>query len=277
MKPAKEKDPAQELEEGVEELRKAAGMDDVKDEKGEKKEKEPEEDTPLGLVGKALDVVQGALGLKKSVADGAGEPPQPDLKKAGEDRQEHGEQNQLNTGPMNRKDKMAKIYDYLSKMDDAELDEYANAMVTAQYRDEERGVHKSLEDRLEGTHEGDQAMIVNEFLEDTAATLASVKKSQTAVLKGLSAILELSKQAIEKSNQAGQLGRGRKSKLDIATKGLGGGENLGADDWTDTMHKAQKAVQTGHLTAADVSMLELAMNNGGQPNPQIMQVLQTIQ
>ena len=212
------------------------------------KKEEPKEESAMSLLSKCIDFMGKAVGMRKAVepddddhggknehdrhkdgehckACGFGMGKSADLRKSGEDQQEHGDQHHLNTGPMSGK--RMKVINYDAKTGTAEIenvdDAYGNAAPDPYPTQHDLPTHKSIKDTLvdADTTEDDKMMIVNDILDEQIRdtkemqkAIKSLQYSSLVLMKGIQSLME-----------NGNAPRGRRSATDnlfLLDKSVGG-------------------------------------------------------
>lgn len=262
-----------------------------------KEEKKLEEPTATSLLSKALTALNGLLGMRKSEDVEDEEEDEEDgskgarhdfhdegdvckscgygLRKSGEREPEHGDQKELNRGPMSGK-KMKK-FNYEGKMDDDDVGESDNAAGDKDYPTQKR-VGKSLHDIDEdpSLDEGQKVLIVNEWLDEFRGEIGQVRKSLKAQNMALSAMLKSMLQYAEKSNAP----RGRQSMLSVVDHPVGPSNGVQPFEKSvnpqKILRKALKMSKAGEISAIQVSQIETAFNEN-QLTPAVKALIQRIE
>lgn len=231
--------------------------------------------TELSLLNKTLNILERFI------------PPQ--LRKSGETKQPHGDQNSLNSGEMSSSKKIPKKFNYDEKMEDKDIEYPDNSEVP--YYDEKRNVRKSETPLTDiqndpDLSDEDRVFVVNEYLEKGFARQERMEADQRDLRKAVDAValgMHVLLGAYQKSlTMQANTGRGRISQLSIVDKPAaaksvpnnGNGVQLSRMEISTRMLKAQKS---GKLSYNDVALGEQFMNDGMEPPPQVMAAIRGIE
>lgn len=169
------------------------------------------------------------------------------FRKSGEAHQPYGDQNKFNFGEMSPK--KAKLFEYLSKLDDTEIEEIANN-ITDEYPN---GVKKSLGDLK------DPYLVVNSYIERGFDEITQIKEILIESLPALSkAIVALLKSQQAQADATEKSGFQPRATAKSVSGALLDGKKINPKL---LLRRCEKAVSAGKLSAVDVSLIETRLNN----------------